>query len=330
MNSSNSKRSTFFAKLVERAAPRGIVSQEELRAALPSGEATSVEIDRLIFELRERGIVLVETQLPPDCNHESAVRHLFEQTLSGDYNDDAPWRAVGDLQIVGTRAVFETASAWLLSREPLRRARGADVLAQLGVTVGKRHAFPQESYVALMELLRVEKETRPIASAISALGHVGNTDAASLIATFTNHNDPKVRFAVAFGIGRLRTSPLVIGPLLALMRDVDEDIRDWATFELGVLASFDTQEIRDALVERLDDSFENARLEAIEALAKRKDMRVLSALLAELELHDEPNPPSPIISAAWLLLGIEDDENDLPDWTTAEYAAALRERYPHA
>ena len=63
---------------------------------------------------------------------DQAIDERFARTLSGDYDSENPWEAVRDLHKLGTREVFDEAVAWCNSSEPLRRARGADVLAQIG------------------------------------------------------------------------------------------------------------------------------------------------------------------------------------------------------
>lgn len=62
------------------------------------------------------------------------IDELFAQTLQGDYDDDKPWDAVQSLRRIGTRQVFDKAVEWIKSAEPLERARGLDVIAQLGKT----------------------------------------------------------------------------------------------------------------------------------------------------------------------------------------------------
>lgn len=77
----------------------------------------------------------------------SDIDELFAQTLRGAYDDDAPWEAVHSLRQIGTRQVFEMAVRWVESPEPLVRARGLDVLAQLGKTAQHpSNSFPQECY----------------------------------------------------------------------------------------------------------------------------------------------------------------------------------------
>ncbi len=83
---------------------------------------------------------------------------IFAQTLVGDYDDDLPWEAVQALRKIGSRAVFERAAEWCGSEDPLKRARGADVLAQIGRT-GEHptNNFPDESYLILSALAERER-----------------------------------------------------------------------------------------------------------------------------------------------------------------------------
>jgi hypothetical protein len=57
------------------------------------------------------------------------IDELFAQTLTGDYDDETPREAVSKLRKMGTREVFNRAAQWCASNDPLRRARGVDVLA---------------------------------------------------------------------------------------------------------------------------------------------------------------------------------------------------------
>ena len=56
-------------------------------------------------------------------------------------------------------------------------------------------------------------------------------------------------------------------------------MRDWATFALGMLASQDTIELREALVARLEDPDPETRLEAVHGLALRGDRRAVEPAL---------------------------------------------------
>ena len=83
-----------------------------------------------------------------------------------------------------------------------------------------------------------------------------------------------------------RDEPLAHRTLIELSRDIEPEVRDWATFGLGTCSKVDSSEIRAALAARLDDEDDETRGEALFGLAKRKDPCVLSAIAREL-VRDE-------------------------------------------
>ncbi|HEX9120636.1 MAG TPA: HEAT repeat domain-containing protein [Terriglobales bacterium] len=207
------------------------------------------------------------------------IDEIFARTLKGEYNDDEPWEAVRRLREQGTREVFDVAAKWCDSDDPLVRARGMDVLAQLGKTAEQRtNSFPEESYSVVTRTLQHEQHPLALTSAISALGHLDDARAVPLVARYRSHPSDEVRFSVACALGSFPNDALSVETLLALMQDSDEDVRDWATFGLGVLGDIDSAEIRDALAQRLGDSNEDVREEAMVGLSKRRDRRVLALL----------------------------------------------------
>jgi HEAT repeat protein len=252
----------------------------------------------------------------------SDIDELFARTLEGDYEDDAPWEAVHALRRIGTRQVFDKAAEWVESAEPLPRARGIDVLAQLGKTAERpTNSFPLESYAVVTKALQQEREFQPLNSAIAALGHLDDLRAIPLIAAFHSHPSAEIRFSVACALGSFPNDALSVDTLLTLMEDADDDVRDWATFGLGVLGDEDSAEVRDALCSRLDDSNTDVREEALVGLAKRHDTRSLATVINELE---QPAISARIVEAAYTLLGMD---NDQKDWSRRDYANALRQRF---
>jgi HEAT repeat protein len=252
------------------------------------------------------------------------IHALFERTLAScsDDDDDEAWAAVRELRLLGTREVFDIAVQWLHDKDPLRRQRGADVLAQLGVRRESRHAFPSEARDALVALLARETDAEPIASAVFALGHIGDLQGVAETRRFASHDRQRVRYAAAYALGNCANDPANIAILLQLMRDAEEDVRDWATFGVGELSDADSEEIRSALVERLGDSFFDARLEAMIGLAKRGDVRGLPALLQDLR-HPEGETRG-ALEAARYLLELEDQPEK---WSGADYASALEQKF---
>ena len=215
------------------------------------------------------------------------IDELFAETLKDQYDDEAPWQAVHALRQIGSREVLETASDWCRSDAPLKRARGADVLAQLGKTADHpENNFPEESFNAIATLAESEKHIQPLSSAIHALGHIGDPRAIPLLVRYSTHSESEIRFAVACACGSFANELPIVAVLLELMRDTDEDTRDWATFALGSLGSVDSPEIRDAFAARLNDSFEDVVEEALAGLAQRRDPRALPLLLHRLRHPD--------------------------------------------
>jgi HEAT repeat protein len=250
------------------------------------------------------------------------IDELFARTLSDNYEDEGAWEAVHTLRSIGTREVFDKAAEWCESNDPLSRARGADVLAQLGKTADHpKNSFPEEAYSIVAGLVQRETEPCPFAAAIAALGHIDNPAAIPLIASFHSHPSAEVRFDVAFALGCFPNDALSVSILLKLTQDSDEDVRDWATFGLGVLGDSDSAGIRDALVLRLSDADEDVREEAMVGLAKRRDQRALSAVLRGLR---ETAMTSRVVEAAYLLLGMQSERDD---WSGVDYCAALQEKF---
>jgi HEAT repeat protein len=202
------------------------------------------------------------------------------------------------------------------------RARGLDVLAQLGKTAQHpSNSFPQECYDVATAVLQRERHLQPLNSAVAALGHLDDARAVPLIAGFHTHPAAEIRFSVACALGPFPNDPLSVETLLTLMKDTDDEVRDWATFGLGVLGDQDSLEIRDALHRKLKDRNADVREEALVGLAKRHDTRSLPALIDALE---QPNMTDRIIEASYTLLGLESDQKG---WSARDYVSALRRRF---
>lgn len=250
------------------------------------------------------------------------IDELFAQTLSGAYDDDAAWDAVRRLHAIGSREVFEKAARWCGSGDALERARGADVLAQLGKAEDQPTSrFADESFMILAAMALNEQESQPLSSAIYALGHLADARAVPLVAHYSSHADARVRIAVAYACGCMPDEPLAMDALLGLMEDEDADIRDWATFGLGTLSDLDSPRIREQLAAALNDPSEDVRLEALAGLARRRDVKVLPALIAGLEQAEVDDM---ILEAASLMLGKADPPQG---WAAGDYLAALRQRF---
>jgi HEAT repeat protein len=207
---------------------------------------------------------------------------LSEEAARTDIGRDSQKRYefVGELHRRGGADVFAAAARWCANPDPLLRSLGADVLGQLGAAKDRPSPFADESAGVLRPLL-ADADPRVIESALVALGHLRSGDLPRIVA-LAMHEAVIVRHGVAFCLGG-REDDLALGTLLALMRDVDAGVRDWATFAVGTLSAADSAVIRDALGARLTDEDANTRGEAMRGLAMRRDERVVPAIVAELQ-----------------------------------------------
>jgi len=254
------------------------------------------------------------------------LHELFQQTLQGDYEDEAPWDAVSKIRSNGSREVFSLAAEWLRDSSALRRARAAAILAQLRSpsevpTDKPEWLFRDETYPLIVEMLKRENDPMVLGSGIAALGHLYNPAAIPIISSYAAHSDEDVRFSVACALGHFPNDPEAVSPLLVLTHDDDSDVRDWAVFGLGVQGDADSAEIRDALVERFTDDDEDVREEALVGLSKRRDLRALPILRS---LLDAPELKLRVAEAASAMLGLPDDPEE---WEAEDYKRALDDTF---
>jgi HEAT repeat protein len=199
-------------------------------------------------------------------------------TTLGPVDEQRLWTLIDTLRARATREVFEAAAAWCSSMEPALRTVGADVLAELGWEVD--HPFAKESEPILLPLLR-DQDAGVVAAAALALGTLGADDTATLC-RIAGHPAHEVRVALARSLCEL-CGPSVIPTLIALSTDPDVDVRRLATSGLIGFDREDTETVRLALVERLQDEDAETREEAIFGLAQLGDSRVDDALRAARE-----------------------------------------------
>jgi HEAT repeat protein len=182
---------------------------------------------------------------------------------------DEYWAHIRALHYRSGSDVFEEAVGLCASPDPISRAVGADILAQLGVRDAVAdYPFADESVPMLVSLL-ADTEPYVTSSALHALGHLRRGEPAHL-AQLASHASEDVRCALAYALGS-RIDYISIDTLIALSRDPDADTRNWATFALGAQS--------DA---RLTDVDDEVRGEAMAGLAKRLDERAVEPVLREL------------------------------------------------
>ncbi|MGW3227079.1 HEAT repeat domain-containing protein [Kitasatospora sp. NPDC001095] len=169
----------------------------------------------------------------------------------------------------------------LRSPQPPDRALGCDLL---GFASDAHEDVRAEVAVTLTALAAREPDPDVLCSLARALEQTEDPRAAPVLVALAEHEDSGVRQRTAIALGGFADGP-PDGPevraLVALTRDADPDVRDWATFSLGFQSRADTPAVRAALWERTRDSDPDARAEGIRGLARRRDPRA-AALLREL------------------------------------------------
>lgn len=228
---------------------------------------------------QQTGHGAIATVLERETGIQTPYEELASRALSlGDPGVDCWTESVDTLWQRGDEETFQAAVAWCASDDPLRQAFGVDVLAQLGMLGGER-PFAARALPVLRELARETRVRELTESVVAALGHQRDPSAIPDILRHADHPDAEVRMRVAVALAGLVPGDGVeaIEALVALTRDGDTSVRDWATMALAGVDA-DTPLIRAALAERLDDRHADTVAEAARGLAMRQDPRAVDAL----------------------------------------------------
>jgi hypothetical protein len=259
------------------------------------------------------------------------IDELFAKTLAGNYDDDEPWAAVQTLRTHGSRAIFERASEWCNSGNPLKRARGCSILGQLRApqTLGQEDAgsasdpvFTAESFQIISHLLAHEADETALAAELYALGHLRQDGTVPLLTPYAADSRPDIRYAATHALGQFTSDLAAIESLVKLADDTDENVRNWSLFALGSQSEADSPALRELFVRHLDDRFEDAQQEAIAGLAKRQDQRAVLPLLRLMESGSYSSPNH------YDFLNLVSKQSDSSDWGTEDFIDALYDRFP--
>jgi HEAT repeat protein len=209
------------------------------------------------------------------------ISTLFSRALQATSDSNSYWGCIHELRIRGNDLIFEEARNFCHSKKITEKILGIDVLAQLG---SPDRPYSEKVLDILLPLLSHETNYRVLNSLLVSIGHQNNSDRikdVKLISSFAVHISEDVRFGVTSALAK-RGDRISVATLIGLMKDEAVVVRDWATFSIGSMIDVDTPAIRNALADRLSDSDNDTRCEALVGLAIRKDKRVLAPLRKEL------------------------------------------------
>ncbi|BAY20082.1 hypothetical protein NIES21_59520 (plasmid) [Anabaenopsis circularis NIES-21] len=216
---------------------------------------------------------------------ESISTQQIIQLACCEENQETYWDYVLILRMRGSNEELVEASKLCQSQSPKKRSLGVDILGELGIP---QRTFLTQCGDILLNLLSNESDSNVLASIGFAFGHLNDARSVEPLVKLKNHPNVDVRMGVVSGL-MSQSDELAIQALIDLSSDENEDIRNWATFSLGSQIETDTPAIRDALLTRIiletseDETIAEIRGEALLGLALRKDERVISPLIAELE-----------------------------------------------
>ncbi|MFE5591531.1 ankyrin repeat domain-containing protein [Streptomyces sp. NPDC056549] len=275
----------------------------ELRRGLVAGNEGGQTYEAVVRRVREDGGITVCVELlrengAPGRGDDRGTSHaaiatLLEAALGlhttheelaaralrcGDPELDDWTTAVAELAGRADEETFVAAAGWCAYRDPLRRALGARVLGALP-------GFGEGAVPVLRRLVAeaVPPAREPLLSAVLSLGECADASAVPELLAAAGHPDAVVRRAVAAALAGIVPHGHVeaLGVLLALSRDGDARVRDWATLALAELPD-DTPLVREGLAERLGDTDPETAAEAARGLALRQDPRAVDALASIL------------------------------------------------
>ncbi|MBS1996706.1 MAG: HEAT repeat domain-containing protein [Cyanobacteria bacterium SZAS LIN-2] len=180
------------------------------------------------------------------------------------------------LQMRTDRIVFDQACDLCKSLDSSSRAVGVMLMRdKLGV------AFKSEATKVINKLVQTEVDPSVLTELAYTMAALNVQRRSKILAKLSTHSVATVRQAVASALAG-EPDKQSIKALIHLSKDCDSEVRNFATWGLADENTPNTAEIRNALFARLEDEFEEVRIEAMIGLACRKDRRVIPPLIKAL------------------------------------------------
>lgn len=187
------------------------------------------------------------------------------------------------LQLRHSREVFEQAQVLCRSNSNIERSVGVSIIMR-----NPGAAFRREAVELVRDMAQQETDNTVLEILAYALCHLNVEGRTPYLTKIAANPNAETRQAAAFSLGGL-DDDMAIECLISLSRDENEEVRNWATFGLGLGEIEKLQardDIRDALFERTSDSHAETRHEALVALALYKDLRVVKPISEALQSND--------------------------------------------
>ena len=228
----------------------------------------------------------------PTASTEQVWTELIGSWIEDDHEDEFSWNLISCLNRRGEPRVVNWSLALLQNDQGCLRELGAIVLRQHGFERGR--PFAQVVVDPIAMALRTETDADAREAMVTAIAWSQLPSQLDPVMVWAHDGDVDIRETVAVCLPSLWPSPILpdraIDTLIMLSRDLDEHVRDWASYSLGSSCENDTPAVRAALIDRLDDSFEDsdAAAEAAIGLARRGDPLAFWRIERWL-IEEEPN-----------------------------------------
>ncbi len=224
-------------------------------------------------------------RLPRKPFKTASLRRLVRLSLRG-WASERCWQAIFELQRRGSPHTLALVRSLSTSPGWRRRALGLYIASQLRRgRPGRSMEYALEETQALLLAGLRDAHDEVVRAAVSGLGHRPHPAALADLLRLSTHRHAQLRYNVAISLGGY-SDPGAIEALLRLASDTDDDVRDWATFELGTIhETVDTPAIRDILWKNLHDHHPDVQGEALVGLANRGDARAVDHLIQHLDIE---------------------------------------------
>jgi hypothetical protein len=205
---------------------------------------------------------------------------LFLRLLNNK-SDKTYWDNISELRSRPKKSVFQKCHDLINSEIPKERMIGIDVLAQLGITP---RPFYNETIKLYFDILPNEMDYKVLKALFYAIGHNNdnlNQKQINKLIAFKTSEDNAVRQGLVSSLLGVDNNQ-AIDTLIDLSNDTVSSIRNWATFGIGSQIETNSDKIKKALWNRINDKNQDTKLEAIVGLAHRKEMNVKEVIKQEL------------------------------------------------
>ncbi|MDZ4836812.1 MAG: hypothetical protein SGJ27_23775 [Candidatus Melainabacteria bacterium] len=230
-----------------------------------------------LAKLTELGFAEKKVRKQMSALKTESVKNLVELARQDRFDD--PLRsspALIVLSLCHNQKAFEIGKKLVRSKLAAERIIGIKTLA-------REHSeeFLPKSAPILLKCLENESDDHVLEVLAFATMHLNIEGRWKFLKPHADNPSEAVRLAIASSLGGEEDRDS-ISTLIKLTRDPCDDIRNWATFSLGILCKQNTERVRAALFARVNDEHDELRHEAILGLAVRKDHRVWDIITDEL------------------------------------------------